>query len=162
MSFEPLEWNEASLRFDYNIYDSNSALNDRGIINILNMSQGKPGNKFSINENGEIANANGISPKDSYTIMNKSLKPKLVGLAQLAQINGVLTSFIPNSALNLLPSMSAVLQPSNKIVLWLESGIEQGTVVTSILTPKSSFIIEPGNSEISVSYDTQTGKFVKK
>ncbi len=120
------------------------------------------GKQYILQDSGRIVGPMGGGYANAFLLLNQfGMKPYMTaGLYQNATING--TERIGNavSAAPILMQSAAVMSPSTTLHIWLQSQVISNSVVTSITSPITELKFGGNVTEISVAYDSATGKFV--
>lgn len=162
--FYPMQANTLNWEENYGIYASTSVVANGATLTQLS-STGIPavGNKlYTLEPSGAMQGpVSGGSP-DSYSLLNNyAIKDFLtVGLYQDANVNG--TQIIGNalSAAPVLLKSTATMTPFTTVYIWLQSQVVSNTVVTSVTSPMTQLRFGGGVNNISVAYDSSSGKFI--
>lgn len=162
--FKPMQSNRLSWGEEYGIYASTSSVTNGAVLSQLSsVPVGAAMNKLYTLEPSAVISgpASGGSPS-SFTIQNKyAAKDYMtVGLFQDANINGIDILGNALSAAPVLLASTAVMTPFTIVYIWLQSQVVSNTVVTTVTSPMTMLKFGGDTTEISVSYDSASGKFL--
>ena len=163
-SFNPFQnntitWNEA-----YGIYISNSKIVNGAFLDKLStVPSGAAMDKlYTLKGSGVITGPDEGGATNSFALLNAyRAQPYInVGLYQDAMVNAIDSIGNANSVVPVLSASTALMTPNTILYLWVQSNVEANTVVTPITAPLTQLQFGGGVSGISVSYDTDSGRFL--
>lgn len=162
--FKPLQGNTLSWSEEYGVYASTSQVeNGAKLDQLSSVPVGAAMNKlYSLQPDGTITGpASGGAP-DSFALLNAyANKPYMtVGLFQDANVNGTDIKGNALSAVPVILQSTAVMTPYTTVYIWLQSQVVSNTVVTTVTSPMTALKFGGGVNDISVAYDSASGKFL--
>ena len=162
--FRPMQANTVSWKEEYGIYASNSDIRNGEVLNqFSNTPIGiETGKQYILQSNGAIAGPYGGGFPNAFMFSNQYSGKHYItaGLYQNAIINGNNTAGNAVSATPVLMQSNAIMNPNTTIRIWLQSQVVSNSVVTNITSPVTELKFGGTVTDISVTYDTATGKFV--
>lgn len=161
--FKPLKENTLSWIEEYGIYASTTNIYNGAIINPLSStpSGAMIGKQYVLENSGIISGPHGGGYPNAFLLLNQlgSMPYMTAGLYQNASINGSERTGNVVSAIPLLSYSMAAMTPSTTLYIWLQSNVVSNSITkaTSLMTE-----LKFGSTvnEISIKYDSATGKFV--
>ncbi|MEZ4811863.1 MAG: hypothetical protein R2819_16015 [Allomuricauda sp.] len=162
--FKALQANTLNWTEEYGIYASTSEVtNGAKLTQLSSVPVGASMNKlYTMEPSGAISGPVSGGAPDSFALLNKySEKSYLTaGLFQDANVNG--TDIIGNatSAAPVILASTATMTPFTTLYIWLQSQVISNTVVTTVTSPMTKLLFGGGINDISVAYDSKTGKFI--
>jgi len=162
--FKPMQANILSWKEEYGTYISTADLRNGAVLPQLSNTPigSEIGKQYILQPSGVIAGPMSGGYPNAFVLLNQfGSKPYMTaGLYQNAIING--TEIIGNavSATPVLMQSAAVMSPSTTLHIWLQSQVISNSVVTTITSPITELKFGGNVTEISITYDSATGKFV--
>lgn len=163
--FKPMQNNSLSWQEEYGLYASNSEIrNGANLTQISSVPVGAAMNKlYTLESNATILGPSDGGMPNSFALKNSYPADRgymTVGLYQDATVNG--TEILGNaiSAVPVILASTAVMTPYTTVYIWLQSQVISNTVVTTVTSPMTMLKFGGGTAEISVKYDSQSGKFI--
>lgn len=162
--FKPMQANLLSWKEEYGIYASTADIRNGAVLSQLSNTPigSEIGKQYILQDYGMIVGPMGGGYPNAFVLLNQfGSKPYMTaGLYQNATVNG--SDRIGNavSATTVLMQSAAVMSPSTTLHLWLQSQVVSNSVVTTITSPITELKFGGNVTEISVAYDSATGKFV--
>lgn len=162
--FKPMRINRLAWAETYGIYGSTSQLfPDSPIVQHSYTEIGASTRKlYVLKPDGSISHPQDGGSAGCYTLKNdyKEKKIMTVGLYQNASLNGNEIKGNPISASPVMLGHTVTMKPSDAINIWIQSNIKSSTVVSNASSPMTSLSFNSEKSEITVSYNDETGLFV--
>lgn len=162
--FMPLQNNLLSWKEEYGIYASNTDIQNGAVLNQFTNtpSDATIGSMYILQPYGAITGPAGPGYPDAYTLTNQfnGKNYVTVGLYQNANVNGSDITRNAVSATPLLMQSTAVMTPSTTINIWLQSQVISNSVVTRVTSPITVLNFSDSTTEISIAYDSSSGKFI--
>lgn len=162
--FKPMQANLLSWKEEYGIYASTADIRNGVVLSQLSNTPigSEIGKQYILQDYGMIVGPMGGGYPNAFVLLNQfGSKPYMTaGLYQNATVNG--SDRIGNavSATTVLMQSAAVMSPSTTLHIWLQSQVVSNSVVTTITSPITELKFGGNVNEISVAYDSATGKFV--
>jgi len=164
ISFQPMQANTLTWDEEYGIYVSSSEVEHGANLDQLSSTPiGASMDKlYTLEPTGVITGPDTGGEEFSFALLNEYNNKDFltVGLFQDATVNG--TDIIGNatSAVPVLLASTSVMTPYTTVYIWVQSDVESNTVVTQVTSPMTELKFGGGTSDISVQYDTGSGKFI--
>ena len=162
--FKPMQSNKLSWGEEYGIYSSTSSVTNGAILSQLSsVPVGAAMNKlYTLEPSAKISGPASGGSAGAFSLLNKYAEKDYmtVGLYQDANVNG--TDIIGNalSAAPVLLASTASMTPFTTVYIWLQSQVISNTVVTTVTSSMTILKFGGEVTEISVSYDSASGKFL--
>jgi hypothetical protein len=162
VTFQPFEQNYISWTEEYAIYASNKQIQSGATIDKLSEVASIPKQLYTFNRGTFAPPVSGTDFQDGqYVTTNKmnGYDTLVFGLAQEVECNG---NIIPGSPINaaIVPlNQTAKFTPYETITIFLEANINNGTVVTDIISTSLDVTFGGSITEITVQYDSSIGGF---
>jgi len=162
--FKPMQANLFSWKEEYGIYASTADIRNGAVLSQLSNTPigSEMGKQYILQDYGMIVGPMGGGYPNAFVLLNQfGSKPYMTaGLYQNSTING--SDRIGNavSATPVLMQSAAVMSPSTTLHIWLQSQVVSNSVVTTITSPITELKFGGNVTEISITYDSATGKFV--
>jgi hypothetical protein len=156
--FKPLESNTVKWNDDYSVYFSNDTPDPQKVIRAVASRRVERGGQCTLDYNGNIMVNSGSS--GDYSLTNQSHGRTVGGLCQDATVNAAGKGESIVCARVILEGNRLTIRPDMKLSIWLQSGVNPGTVLGSIENPVTELDFA-GSNTISVKYDSDSKKFVK-
>jgi hypothetical protein len=164
--FRPLESNIVNWEEQYGIYASTVAVENGAQLTQMSRTSypATEGKTYVLMADGSFGPPSGAGSQASYYAANAYPdKPYLtLGLFQDATVNG---QQVPGNAISAAPVLlesTAKMTPYTTLYIWLQSEVKSNTVVTEVTSPQTEVRFGGGTTEISLGYDSSSGKFVVK
>jgi len=162
--FKPLQTNLFSWKEEYGIYASAADIRNGATLSQLSNTPigSEMGKQYVLQDSGRIVGPIGGGYPNAFLLLNQfGMKPYMtVGLHQNATVNGIERIGNTVSATPALMQSTAVMSPSTTLHIWLQSQVVSNSVVTTITSPITELKFGGNVTEISITYDSATGKFV--
>jgi hypothetical protein len=153
---------------EYGIYASNVELKNGALLTQLSRSEypALDGKIYEFAPNGIFGPPSAGGEAGSFSVLNSYDNPPrkylTFGLCQDATVNGELTEGNAISAATVLYQSTAVMTPYTTVYLWVQSQVTSNSVLTVVTSPMSKVTFGGATTNISLSYDPDTGKFITK
>jgi hypothetical protein len=161
IAFRPLSANSVTWVEEYNVYASSTQLQNGATIMQMSNTPASLGTIYALGDSGMFT-AQGSAPAGSYGVLNQSnfMGSSLTfGLSQSANVNGSQLNGKAVSAETVFFQALTMLSPSPSLVVWVQSGIQSSTVVTSVSAPQTRVSFGGGVTQASLKYDGNSGSF---
>jgi|JI8StandDraft_2_1071088.scaffolds.fasta_scaffold04649_4 hypothetical protein len=166
VAFLPFQNNTVAWEEDYALYASKVTTQSGATIYKLSDVDASPMVSYPFQDYGAF----GIPVQDSsikkgqYKVVNNYQDEAFLtfGLAQGVQVNG--TAF-PNRPINasIVPrEHDATFIPLTEVVIFLDSQVTSGMVITEVSSPQTPLIFGGDVTEITVKYDSNSGLFIQQ
>jgi hypothetical protein len=164
-AFSPMQSNQLTWDEEYGIYASTVPITSHGAVLTKQSMVDLPATmqqQYTLKSKGDIDTPVSGGVAGSFYLLNQySSEPYMtVGLFQDANINGKLVEGHAISAANVLLQSTAQMTPFTTLYVWLASDLVGNCVITSVTSPMTKLKFGGAVSEISVSYDSQSGNFL--
>jgi hypothetical protein len=162
--FRPMQSNTVSWKEEYGIYASTADIKNGAVLRQLSSTPTgiETGKQYILQSHGAISGPlNGGYPNTFILSNQYSGKQYIVaGLYQNAIVNE--NSAIGNavSTTPVLMQSNAFMNPNTTIQIWLQSQVISNSIVTNITSPVTELKFGGSVADISVIYDSASGKFV--
>lgn len=162
--FRPLQANTLNWNEDYGIYASTAEVTNGAKLTQLSSTDipSAENKLYTLEDSGVINGPTTGGAPNSLALLNSySSKPYMtVGLYQDATVNG--TEILGNalSAAPVILASTSVMTPYTTVYVWLQSQVLSNTVVTTVTSPMTELRFGGGNNDISVAYDSNSGRFL--
>lgn len=162
--FRPLQGNTITWEEEYGLYSSTTDIVNGAVINQMStvpipaaMSQ-----MYTLQPSGVISGPVSGGMPNAYALENKYSERSYMteGLSQNATVNGIEISNNAVLASSVILNSLGVFSPSSAIFIWLQSQVRSNSIVTFIPSPMTELRFGGGVDDISVTYDSSTGRFI--
>lgn len=162
--FKPMEANTLSWTEEYGIYASTSEVQNGAVLDQLSsVPVGAAMDKlYTLQPSAVITGPVTGGFPDSFALENKYDQKDYmtIGLFQDATVNGTDIAGNALSAVPVILASTAEMTPYTTVYIWLQSQVISNTVVTTVTSPMTELKFGGGTDEISVAYDSDSGKFI--
>jgi hypothetical protein len=163
-NFVTLQVNQVNWVEEYGIYVSNTEVQQGATITQLSSTPigAATGQLYTLESSEVISGPTTGGVTNAFALLNEySNKDYMtVGLYQDATVNGFAIAGNAVSAAPTLLASTAVMTPSTTLYIWLESDVTSNSIATTVTSPMTELAFGGAISQMSVSYDTQTGMFI--
>ena len=161
--FRPIVQNQVSWDSDYGVYASNTQLQPGARLVMMSVvPQAQTGQLFTIEPSGNISGPSGPGAQGQYSILDQfqSLPQLTTGVTQDIQVNGQPMRTPPVLARAIFNGTQQSFKPTDPVFIWLQSNVVSGQVLGSATSTQTLLDFTSSNTNISVSYDSATGRFI--
>ncbi|MEZ0005918.1 hypothetical protein ABH942_001275 [Flavobacterium sp. 28YEA47A] len=160
----PMQTNSVSWKEEYGIYASTAEIRNGAVLSQLaNTLIGiETGKQYILQSSGAIIGPHGGGFPNAFMLSNQysGMHYMVAGLFQDAIINGINITNNAVSATPVLMQSNAIMNPNTTIQIWLQSQVVGNSVVTNITSPITELKFGGNITDISIAYDSESGKFV--
>lgn len=162
--FRPMQGNNMSWKEEYGMYASTADIKNGAVLSQLAKTPIgiETGKQYILQNSGAIIGPHGGGFPNAFMFSNQysGRHYMVAGLFQDAIINGV--NMIGNtvSATTVLMQSNAIMNPNTTIQIWLQSQVVSNSVVTNITSPVTELKFGGNVTDLSITYDSASGKFV--
>lgn len=164
--FKPMQSNTLSWEEEYGIYASTSKIkNGAKLTQLSSVPVGAAMDKlYTLEPSAVISGPVKGGMPNSFSLVNKyANRPYMtIGLYQDATVDGTEIAGNAISAVPVLLSSTISMTPFTTLYIWLQSQVISNTVVTSVTSPMTKLKFGGDIENISVAYDSASGKFFPK
>ncbi|MDR2888246.1 MAG: hypothetical protein LBV33_00170 [Lachnospiraceae bacterium] len=162
VSFRPFMFNTIDWENNFAVYSSSSEIQGGAVINKLSDKEAATKIRYDF-EDGYFRNAvpaNDLG-NNTYAIRNQmtGYDALTFGLAQSVVVNGIAFANHPINAVSVPFGQSADMTPIEKIDIYLRGDINDGTIVSHVMSVSLPVEYEGMDTEHTVAYDGLIGKF---
>lgn len=167
--YRPLQGNVMSWEEQYGIYSSTESIQNGVTLTQMSITNfpATDGQVYALGPAGFFGPPQAGGNSGSYTAVNQynNLPPVgpgylTFGLFQNASVNGAAMNGNAVSAAPVPYKSTAVMTPYTTVYIWTQSQVKSNTVVTTVSSVQTKVTFGGSKTEISLSYDPQTGGFV--
>ena len=167
-SFHPFENNTLTWEEQYGIYVSSASVEHGAQLTRMSSSHVPAVEQKMYTLGGDAVFSDppeaSTGKKGSFYAENDYEEPQALtfGLFQDAMVNGQSVPGNALSAVSVPHANTATMTPHTTLYIWIESDVPSNTVVTEVDSHQTEAVFGDGVSEISLTYDDQSGEFVPK
>lgn len=162
--FKPMQANTVSWKEEYGIYASTAPIRNGAVLSQLtNTPIGiEKGKQYILQNYGAISGPHDGGFPNAFIFSNQyaGMPYMTAGLYQNALVNGIDVTNNAISATPVLMQSNAIMAPNTTIYIWLQSQVVSNSVVTMVTSPMTELKFGGSVTDISVTYDSASGKFV--
>lgn len=162
--FRPMQANTLSWKEEYGIYASTSDIKNGTILRQLSSTPigSQLGGQYTLQSYGNITGPSGGGSQNAFLISNQyGDRPYMTtGLYQNAAVNGGHETGNAISANRIPMQSNLMMTPSTTLFIWLQSQVVSNSVVTNVTSPMTELKFGGNVTDISITYDSNTGRFV--
>lgn len=161
IAFRPMSANSVTWVEEYNVYASNTQLQNGATIVQMSNTPASPGTTYALGDSGMFT-SQGSAPGGSFGILNQTNAfgfSLTFGLSQSANVNGSQLNGNAVSAETVSFQAMTMISPSPSLVVWVQSQIQSSTVVTFVSAPQTRVSFGGGVTQVSLVYNGNSGTF---